>query len=429
MDKYFPRLADKELKNLLSSFSAVLIRGPKWCGKTTTAKRLCKSEIKFSLKTKKGSFDDIASNNPSLFLRGAKPRLIDEWQIYPEVWDLIRDEADEKGLQAQYVLTGSSMPKLGTTLHTGTMRIARMEMGTMSLYESGESDGSVSLSSLFSDSSTAIASESKLSKTKITEAMVRGGWPQAIATPLDDLALLGQQYFKAICETDIQEAVGIALSPNTCRALIRSLARNISTEAANETIIEDVVRSGNDLSKPTFYTYFDALKRLFLVNEIPAWCPSIRSVTSMRSLPKKEFCDPSIACAALGIGTKALDEDFKARGFFFECLAGRDLKAYAQPIHGEISYYRDRLGLECDYVIHLPDGRYGLFECKCGQKDIQKGIDNLNKFDELIKKANEGDPKHFFRLPDVKAIITDEGFAFRRKEDGIFLIPLSCLKN
>lgn len=426
--KYIARLQDEKIKELMNDFTAILIRGPKWCGKSTTALHFAKSYIKLNTKKQREKFDEMYHQDPRLFLDGEKPRLIDEWQLYPAIWDEIKDYADETHLKNQFLLTGSSAPKTGATNHTGSMRIVKIDMTTMSLFESGISTGQVSLKDLFDNPDMKISFTINVPKNIITKQIVKGGWPEGVVSPPSNILTYGRQALNDICESDIQEASGKKLSPTTAKAILRSLARLISQNADNKTIIKDVNDSGHPLSETTFYDYYDALQKLYVIQEISAWCPRIRSATSIRSLPKKEFFDPSLACAALGINDAILDKDRKTRGFFFECMAGRDLGIYAKTLDGELSYYRDRLGLECDFVIHLPDGRYGLFECKCGDEYIRDGINNLNKFNELINEYNEKNPKDKMDLPTIRVIITDDDYALRRK-DGIYIIPLASLKN
>ena len=426
--KYIKRIKDDMIKEHLDNFCAVLIRGPKWCGKSTTAKQFAKSEILLNNNKLKPKYESINANDPSVFLLGDKPRLIDEWQLFPSIWDEIVTYSNETNLRNQFILTGSRVPKNGRVNHSGTMRIARIDLGTMSLFESKESNGTVSLNSLFNNKGYKCKSEAFLSKKNITKVIVRGGFPSTISNEPSNLSLYAKQYVTAICEYDIQESSEKNLSAVTAKAILRSLARNVSELVDNKTIINDVQSSGRAITEPTFYDYYDALLKLFVIDEIPAWCPMIRSKTSIRSLPKKIFFDPSIPCAALDVGVDALNIDFKTRGFLFESMCGRDLKVYADSINGTLSYYRDRLGLECDYVIHLPDGRYGLFECKCGDLYIEKAVDNLNRFNELIEKANYNNTSFKIPLPTVRAIITDEGYAYTRK-DGIHIIPISCLKH
>lgn len=427
MENYIDRIIDKQINALLADFCAVLVRGPKWCGKSTSASQLARSSLMLDLKKLKKYFDGIDDNAPSLFLDGDKPRLIDEWQLYPSIWDEIVAYSNRTNLRNQFILTGSRTPKPNSTNHSGTMRIARLDMTTMTLFESGESNGKISLKDLFERPEEGIGAVTSTSKKEITTAIVRGGFPSSVITPPCNVSVYGEQYVEAVCEHDIQEAAGKKLSPQTALAIMRSLARNVSELVTNRTIINDVASYGPPLSEPTFYDYYDALRKLFVIEEVPAWSPMIRSKTVIRALPKKEFFDPSVACAALGVGEDQLNKDFETRGFMFECLCGRDLKVYAGAINGKVSYYRDRLGLECDYVVHLPDGRYGLFECKCGDRHIEEGAANLNKLVELIKASNENG-KARIPLPSVRAIVTDEGYAYRRK-DGISIVPLACLKD
>lgn len=427
-ESYLPRIIDEVIKDSLDDFTAVHIRGPKWCGKTYTSEHFANSEIKLNTKSQREEFDRMYSANPKLFLEGAKPRLIDEWQLYPAIWDEVKNYADETHLKNQFLLTGSFSPKAGTTNHTGSMRIVKVGMTTMTLFESGDSTGEVSLKDLFDNPNKPISVYLDKQKEEINLLIAKGGWPEGVANPPRNLLSYGKQALASVCDTDIQEASGKDLSPATARVLLRSLARTLSQNVDNKTIISDVNKSGHPMSESTFYDYYNALLRLFVIKEIPAWCPNLRSKTSIRSLPKKEFFDPSLACAALGIGPEGLSKDPRTRGFFFECLVGRDLEVYSKTIDGEISYYRDRLGLECDFVIHLPDGRYGLFEVKSSDELISDGIDNLEKMVRLINEYNEKNPKNTMPLPTIRAIITDDQYGYLSKE-GIFIIPICCLKN
>ena len=427
-ESYLPRIIDEVIKDSLDDFTAVHIRGPKWCGKTYTSEHFANSEIKLNTKSQREEFDRMYSANAKLFLEGAKPRLIDEWQLYPAIWDEVKNYADETHLKNQFLLTGSFSPKAGTTNHTGSMRIVKVDMTTMALFESGDSTGEVSLKDLFDNPNKPISVYLDKQKEGINLLIAKGGWPEGVANPPRNLLSYGKQALASVCDTDIQEASGKDLSPATARVLLRSLARTLSQNVDNKTIISDVNKSGHPMSESTFYDYYNALLRLFVIKEIPAWCPNLRSKTSIRSLPKKEFFDPSLACAALGIGPEGLSKDPRTRGFFFECLVGRDLEVYSKTIDGEISYYRDRLGLECDFVIHLPDGRYGLFEVKSSDELISDGIDNLEKMVRLINEYNEKNPKNTMPLPTIRAIITDDQYGYLSKE-GIFIIPICCLKN
>ncbi len=427
-ERYIPRLVDKAIAEMLNDFTAVHIRGPKWCGKTCTSEHFAKSEIKLNTKKQKEDFDRMYAAEPKLFLDGEKPRLIDEWQLYPAIWDEIKNFADETHLKNQFILTGSFSPKVGATNHTGSMRIVKIDMTTMSLFESGDSSGEISLKSLFDNPTKPIRTISRLTGDDISKIIVRGGWPEGIVNPPKNILSYGRQALNSICDMDIQEASGKDLSSLTARMLLRSLARALSQGVDNSTIIQDVNKSGHPMSEKTFYEYYGALTRLFVIKEIPAWSPNIRSKTSIRSLPKKEFFDPSVACAALGINDEGLEKDKRSRGFFFECLVGRDLEVYSRTIDGSVSYYRDRLGLECDFVVHLADGRYGLFEVKSGTERIGEGIDNLQKFNKLIDRYNREHPDSSMPLPTIRAVITDSQYGYL-SDEGIFIIPIGCLKD
>lgn len=427
-DKYLPRIVDHAIRNYLDDFTAIHIRGPKWCGKTYTSEHFANSEVKLNTKSQREDFDRMYLANPRLFLEGDKPRLIDEWQLYPAIWDEVKNYADETHLKNQFILTGSFSPKAGLINHTGSMRIVKIDMTTMTLFESGDSTGEVSLKALFDNPNKPISICLDKQKESINDLIAKGGWPEGVVNPPHNLLSYGKQALNSICESDIQEASGKNLSPSTARALLRSFARTLSQNVDNRTIVADVNASGHPLSENAFYDYYNALLRLFVIKEIPAWRPNIRSKTSIRSLPKKEFFDPSLACAALGIGSEGLSKDPRTRGFFFECLVGRDLDVYAKAIEGEISYYRDRLGLECDFVIHLPDGRYGLFEVKSSDEHISEGIKHLEKMVKLINEYNEANPNNTMALPTIRAIITDDQYGYLSKE-GIFVIPIGCLKD
>ena len=374
---YKKRVIDEKIQEQLGAFGAVHIRGPKWCGKTTTAEYFANSAIYLDDPDHAEEYDAISKNNINLFLEGENPHLIDEWQTYVSTWDAVRRYCDKNGDKTSlFLLTGSFSPKQGATKHTGSMRISIIDMETMSLFESGESSGQISFISLF-DKKTKIQGVSKLNKEDVTKAIVRGGWPIAVIRNNENPLLYGKQALKSLCSTEMKEVTGMNVDPNSVLTLVKSLARNITIPVKNETIIADMSESGNPISEASFYIYMNALKRLFVLREVPAWNPNIRSSTSIRSLPKKEFYETSIACAALNLGVDALSKDFITRGYLFESMCGRDLSAYASKYDGVLNYYRDRFKLECDFVVHLPDGRYGLFECKCGDGFIEEGASNL----------------------------------------------------
>lgn len=424
---YKKRVIDEKIQEQLGAFGAVHIRGPKWCGKTTTAEYFANSAIYLDDPDHAEEYDAISKNNINLFLEGDNPHLIDEWQTYVSTWDAVRRYCDKNGDKTSlFLLTGSFSPKQGATKHTGSMRISTIDMETMSLFESGESSGEISFISLF-DKKTIIQGVSKLNKEGVTKAIVRGGWPIAVIRNNENPLLYGKQALKSLCSTEMKEATGMNIDPYSVLTLVKSLARNITIPVKNETIIADMSESGNPISEASFYIYMNALKRLFVIREVPAWNPNIRSSTSIRSLPKKEFYETSIACAALNLGVDALSKDFITRGYLFESMCGRDLSAYTSKYDGVLNYYRDRFKLECDFVIHLPDGRYGLFECKCGDGFIEEGASNLNKLEGLIKQHLKDNPNVHMELPSCKVVLTDTQFAYRR-DDGVIVLPLACLK-
>ena len=424
---YRPRVLDERVSEQLDAFGAVLIRGPKWSGKTTTSEHFANSAIYLDDYDRQNEYEMIARSDVGAFLEGEKPHLIDEWQAYPATWDAVRRFCDHSPDKTSlFILTGSYSPKQGNTKHTGTMRISTIDMETMSLFESGESSGDVSFISLF-DPGAKISGRAKLSKSGITHAIVRGGWPVAVLNEKSNPLLYGKQALRGICSTDLKEATGMEVDPGTALALVRSLARNITIPVKNETIISDMAESGHPVAGSTFYLYMNGLKRLFVLREVPAWNPNVRSATSIRSLPKREFFEPSIACAALNLGEEALSKDYITRGYLFESLCGRDLSVYASKYDGELNYYRDRFKLECDFVIHLPDGRYGLFECKCGDGFIEAGAAHLNRLEALIQRHRNDNPNVRIGMPSCKVVLTDGNLAFRR-EDGVIILPLSCLR-
>ena len=424
---YQKRIIDEKVEEQLDAFGAVLLRGPKWSGKTTTSEYYANSAIYLDDYDRQEEYEMINKSNVGAFLLGESPHLIDEWQTFPKTWDAVRrfcDRSPEK--TSLFILTGSYSPKQGNTKHTGSMRISTLDMETMSLWESGESSGDVSFISLF-DRHTEIVGKAKLSREGVTKAIVRGGWPVAVLNEKKNPLVYGKQALRSICSTDLKEATGMDVDPNAVLALIKSLARNITIPVKNETLISDMAESGNPVAESTFYLYLNGLRRLFVLRDVPAWNPNIRSATSIRSLPKKEFYETSIACAALNLGVDALSKDYITRGYFFESMCGRDLSVYASKYDGALSYYRDRFKLECDFVIHLPDGRYGLFECKCGDGFIEEGATHLNELEKLIRKHRSENPNVHMEMPSCKVILTDGDLAFRRP-DGVFVIPLSCLK-
>lgn len=423
---YLNRITDSTLRLKLEAFGATLIVGPKGCGKTTTGKHFAKSFIEFQDEDNRDRYLAVADNMPSKLLIGEKPRLFDEWQDAPKIWGAIRKDVDDTGLKGQYILTGSSSQKADTP-HTGTLRISTLRMFPMSLFESGESSGTVSLRSLF-EGKPVEWEKAALSIDDLIYAICRGGWPQSIGVKNKEAALsIASDLFYQTCHTDISNISGVKRNPLWAERLLRSYSRNICTLAETKTIYSDT-SSISEMSKPTFYDYFHDLEELFIIDEIPAWCPAIRSRDAIRAANKRNLVDPSIAVAALGLNPDYFNTDFKSLGFLFESLCIRDLKIYSSSMNGEISYYHDRYGLEADAVLHLKDGRYALIEFKLGSKEIDAGAKHLCEIERLISEYNKKEKQVPLRLPDLKLIITATEYGYKR-DDGVYVIPIGCLKD
>lgn len=417
-ENYLPRLIDKPLNFYLETFGAILLEGPKWCGKTTTASILAKSILKMQDPNQSKNYMKIADVNPSLLLEGDNPRLIDEWQMAPALWDAVRSEVDNKGIPGQYILTGSVTPPKDSVMHTGTGRIARLNMRTMSLYESRDSNGSVSLKSLFEGNSQ-ISSRSKLTIKDLTFLVCRGGWPQSIEKSERSSLLIANQYVKSIYNNDLLNQAGITKDPKRMQAVLRSYARNIQTLASNKVILEDIKSKDIDISEATLYSYLNILERLFIIEETSAWAPKIRSKTALRTSNKKGFVDPSIAAAILGLTPDMLLKDFETFGFLFESMCMRDLRIYAEQLNGEVFYYHDQYGLESDAVIRLNNGNYALVEVKLGNKAEEQGAKNLIKLESLL--IDKGHSKTAFKM-----MLTGGEYAYKR-DDDVIVVPLGCL--
>ena len=424
---YKERISDDLLKKKLGVFGAVLITGPKGCGKTTTAKNHARSIVEFQDEDKRSGYLSVAEIAPSKLLEGDRPRLLDEWQDAPKVWGAVRKSVDDLQKPGQYILTGSVTGNVDTP-HTGTLRISRMRMYPMSLYESGESNGTVSLKELFDDPDGFTGCHSELDIDGIIYAICRGGWPYALnIEDREDSCLVAKDLFAQTCDVDISRVDGVRRNPTIARALLHSYSRNICQLADNKTIIADV-RSNNDLSDATYYSYVQALERLYIIEDVEAWSPAIRSKTAIRTKKKKNLVDPSVAVSALGIGPEYFNSDFQTLGFLFESLCIRDLRIYSSKYGGTVSHYHDDYGLEADAVIHLEDGRYALCEIELGQKEVEKGAKNLMKLESLICGYNEKHPDHPLRPPTLKIVLTGTEYGYRR-DDGVLVIPIACLKD
>lgn len=426
---YIKRTCDENLKLKLETFGAVHIIGPKWCGKTTTAKQFAKSYIEMQDPDKREMYLETAKIKPSNLLIGENPRLIDEWQIAPNLWDAVRVSVDRRNESGLYILTGSNSIDKTSIMHTGTGRIDTLNMYPMSLFETGESNGSISLSALFRDEKALDdGCQTELSIDELIFAACRGGWPSALFKNSDKSKLLvAQSYFEGLCREDISNIDGKTRDETVTTLLLRSYAKNISTTAANTSILRDI-RANTDIGETTFYEYVAALKKLFVIQDIEAWCPAIRSKSSIQSGNKREFVDPSLVVSALGVEPDYFNLDLKTFGFIFETLCIRDLKIYSNALGGRVSYYRDRYGLEADCVLHLRDGKYALIEFKLGSSEIDEGAKHLNEIEKLVEEYNKTEKQCLLRAPDLKIVITGTQYGYKRP-DGVYVVPIGCLRD
>jgi predicted AAA+ superfamily ATPase len=417
---YTRRISDEELSMRLESRGAVLVQGPKWCGKTTTALQQSASVVYMQDPTTRNQNIQLASMNPSILLAGKTPRLIDEWQIAPQLWDAVRFEVDKRNDFGQFILTGSATPAdLPETSHTGIGRISKMQMRTMSLQETGDSDGAISLESLFNGVSCAGSSDVNLEEAAYFTC--RGGWPRALGASHRVALRQAIDYYDAVASDDVSQVDNVSRDPIITQALLRSLARAESTQANFGVILADVQASGVSVSEKTLRSYDNALKKLFVTEDMPTWSPNLRSKTAIRTTPTRHMSDPSIAAAALGAGPGALIGDLETFGLLFEGLCVHDLRVYAQALDGQVSHYRDSNGLECDAVVHLRDGRYGLVEVKLGGDDaIEYGAKTLQKLESRIDTTRMG-------TPSFKMVLTATSpYSFMR-EDGIYVANIANL--
>ena len=422
--QYLPRLADEQLTEKLSYAGAVCIRGPKWCGKTTTAKQLARSVLDLGDASVLKQSMQMIEIGPKTLLEGATPRLIDEWQALPPIWDSIRSEVDRRGVPSQFILTGSSvLPDAEETIHSGTGRFAHIMMRPMSLYESGESNGTISLRDLF-EGKTPEIQQNKLEIDDIAYLTCRGGWPWATIIPKEVALDQAFDYVDSVIQRDIQRVDKVKRSPERANLLLRSYARNISQQVSYSTIRKDMLTNDSSkLDEDTVADYIKALKKLFVIEDLTAWNPNIRSKAAIRTSDTRHFVDPSIGTAVLGLGPNDLVNDLDSFGLFFEDLVVRDLRVYAESLDGQLYHYRDSSGLECDTVLHRRNGSYALLEVKLG------GEDNINKgAASMIELSNNIDTDKM-PLPSFMAVIVGVGkFAYKRK-DGVYVIPIGCLKD
>lgn len=412
------------MKRKVLGKGAVLIEGPKWCGKTTTAKQLAKSVLDLGDSAVLMQSSQMIELSPKALLEGDTPRLIDEWQALPPIWDCIRSEVDRRGEPSQFILTGLSvLPEADETIHSGTGRFAHVKMFPMSLYESGESSGTISLRDLF-DGKTFEVHENRLDVEELAYLICRGGWPWATNIPKEVALDQAFDYYDSVTNYDIQRVDKVKRSAERAKLLLRSYARNISQQVSIATIRKDMLANdASTLDENTVMDYVKALKRLYVIEDLAAWNPNIRSKAAIRTSDTRHFIDPSIGTAALGLGPKDLVNDLQSFGLFFEDLVARDLRVYAEALDGSLYHYRDSSGLECDTVLHRRNGSYALLEVKLGGTErIEEGAANLKALAEKIDTDR-------MAAPSFMAVITGAGgFAYRR-EDGVFVIPIGCLKD
>ena len=418
MKRYRKRIADDILIRKLEGKGAVLIEGPKWCGKTTTAEQLAASILYMDAPEKKEQNIAMSELNPKRLLKGATPRLIDEWQLAPKLWDAIRFEVDHRGELGQFVLTGSAVPADTREItHSGTGRFTWLTMRPMSLYESGDSTGEVRLKDLFSGAAE-IEGDSNLSIDRLAFLVCRGGWPQAVDLQNEIALDQAMDYYDAVVHSDINRADNAQKNPERVKRLMRSYARNQGSQVPNTVLAQDIAAN-----EETVASYVSALRKIFVVEDMPAWNPSLRSKTAIRSSDTRYYIDPSIAAAALGVGPNDLINDLKTFGFLFETLCIRDLRVFADALNGEVYHYRDKGGQECDAVVHLRNGNYGLIEIKLGgDRLIEEVAKNLKSMEAKIDTDK-------MNTPSFLMVLTGTGDYAYRRQDGVYVVPIGCLGN
>ena len=421
--EYIKRIIDKEIIEKLSITGAIVIKGPKWCGKTTSAKQIAKSVLEMQNPDLQENYIELANTKPSLLLEGDKPRLIDEWQLAPKLWDAVRYAIDKTGMVNQFILTGSATPNNNVTMHSGVGRFSFVTMKPMTLAESGDSNGRISLEDIKKGKRNIDGKTTDLTYEKIAYVLCRGGWPNSLKLSEKQSLEVQKNYIEVLCESDISRIDGVKRNPLLAKAILKAYARQVSTIDSMQSLIDDVRANYADVSDKTIMDYLDVLKRLFIIEEIEAWNPNIRSKTSIRTSPKKSMIDPSLAVAALGASPKDIMLDIRTFGLLFENLVNRDLSVYANSIGGTLRHYRDRYMLECDNVIHFDDGTYALIETKLGGTRIKEAEEHLITLKNLILKNQ---PK--LGEPEFMMVITGTELAYTT-ENGILVVPVGCLKE
>lgn len=428
MEDYRFRIMDRILKDELDAMGAVLLEGPKACGKTRTAEQAAASVIYMDDPVRRSQYRQMVDTDISYILSGDTPRLIDEWQIATKIWDAVRFEVDHRHKDGQFILTGSAVPPKEDEQemkHSGTGRVSWLRMRPMTLWESSESSGEVSLSGLFDDADGVVRGENKLTLADMAFLVCRGGWPKAVDKGMSKAALRQAiNYYEAIVRTDISRVDDVERDEYRTRRIMRSYARHQGAQASVRTMLADISENDiTDLSDKTVYSYINALKSIFVIEDMPAWNPNLRSKSAIRSSDTRYYIDPSIACAALGLGPDDLVNDLNTFGLLFECLCVRDLRVYSQALDGTVYHFRDKTGLECDAVVHLRNGRYGLIEIKLGgEKLIDEGAANLLELKDRIDTTK-------MKSPSFMMVLTAVGDYAYRRSDGVLVVPVACLKD
>lgn len=434
---YIKRVADQLLADKLEAAGAVLVEGPKYCGKTTLSKQQAKSVLSMADPDTLNQNLALARTNISRLLKGETPRLIDEWQIAPRFWDAVRNEVDAREDDGQFILTGSAVPPKpkkdneGNLIeeeqihHTGTGRIARLRLRTMTLWESEDSTGTVSLGKLF-ENAESVDGESHIDLDRLAYLTCRGGWPKAVLKKNEKAALAQAfNYYDSVVSNDVKRVDDVERDEELTKRIMRSYARNQASQATARTILDDIKNNGDEqVSENTVYSYIKALKEIFVIEDSVAWNPTLRSKTAIRTSDTRYFIDPSIATAALGLGPKDLINDMKTFGLFFETLAVRDLRVYAESLDGKVYHYRDKNKLECDAVVHLRNGSYGLIEIKIGGSEL------INDGASSLKTLSDKIDTNRMKKPSFLMVLTGIGdYAYKRPVDGVLVVPIGCLKN
>lgn len=419
---YIKRIVDKEIEKKLRTSGVVVIRGPKWCGKTTSAKQFAKSILEMQNPDTEDNYKELANIKPSILLQGEKPRLIDEWQLAPKLWNAVRYAVDTAGDVNQFILTSSATPVEDPTMHSGVGRFSFVNMKPLSLYESGESNGVISLQDLLDEKTNIDGKQSNLSYEDLFYALCRGGWPNSLKMSKEDALEVAPNYLNTLVNSDISRIDGVNRDPQLASIILKSYSRLVSTIGTNGALFEDIKANYGDISEKTISDYLNVLKKLYIIEEISAWNPNIRSKTTIRTSPKKMLIDPSLAVAALGCSYNELLLDVNTLGLLFENLVNRDLSIYAGSIGGTLNHYRDRYGLECDNVIHFKNGKYALVEVKLSKEKIEEAEEHLLKLKDLISQ----NPK--LKEPTFMMVITATKTAYKT-ENGILVVPIGCLKN